>query len=287
MRKGREQYSWRSESAADDVALSGVNGCSREGCGRMKLVVWLWKVVSWFLPREKVPVPGNVLVLRELPEGDMLNGLVQAFQTVYSAPPWNEDWSPVRVGNKLRQELREGVLVLLLEGPCEVVGFAWGAVIPPVAIIPRIVASFPQETEEPSEGLKDLISRFREKLLYWDEIALLSKAQRGLEPLRWLTLPVLQFAQEQGVKSVLFRTTPGSKVVGLTRFLGFRRVFARKIGDLEEIYLYLEDLRPFLKITEFADSRKVAAVMKLLSQKRRFRAWPTSCVVSRVPLCPD
>ncbi len=207
-----------------------------------------------------------------MPQKELLEGLVRAFQVIYSMPPWNEDWLPRKVEDKLRQELQEGILVLLLKEPYEVVGFSWGAVISPTAIIPRIVASFPKDTKEPSEGLEYLISRLPKKFFYWDEIALLPKAQTGLKPLRWLTLSVLQFAREKGVKSVLFRTTSGSKVVRLARFMGFRKVFARRVGGVEEIYLYLEDLEPFLKIAEVADIRKVVMVMKLLARFLKTRS---------------
>lgn len=225
----------------------------------------MWEIVSWLLPRQKIGLPENVLVFHEIPPKKLLQELVRAFQKVYAASPWNENWPPEKVEKKLRQELPGGVLVLILRKG-KVVGLSWGAIVAPQEIPPRIEASFPGEVEETKKGLEKVLAFLPTRLFYWDEIALLPGARGGLEPIRQLILPVLEFSREKGVKSILFRTTPESSIVRLAYLMGFFPIFRRSVGGVEELYLYLSNLQPFLQVARRGNMRQVARIMKRFSR---------------------
>lgn len=240
----------------------------------MNVALNVWRVVSWFLPRREIALPRNILVFQKTPPEEYLRKLIKAFQEVYSAPPWDEDWSPKRVQEKLHQELLGGVLVLLMgKNQRRVTGFSWGAIISPEGVIPRVAASFPKQPKEATQGLKEkLIPLLPPHFFYWDEIALCPEARGGIEPIRRLTLPLLKFARDEGVKSVLFRTTPEAKIVSLTRLLGFQPIFRRKVKGLKEMYLYLSDLRPILRFAQHANAHQVGKIMRILSRTPRARS---------------
>jgi len=233
----------------------------------MNVSLFVWRVVSRLLPRSRIIPPENFKVFYEVPPEPFLSETVQAFRAVYALPPWNEEWASEAVETKLRREVSARGVIALLFQEGRVAGFSWGAVTDPEGIIPRVVASFPKQVEEASRGLTEgLLPLLPDRFFFWDEIALLPEARGGLEPIRWLTLPVLQFAWNQGVRGVLFRSTPEAKIVRLTRLLGFQVIWRREVRGLEEIYLFLSDLKPILTLAQRVDSRQVAKVMKLLSK---------------------
>jgi hypothetical protein len=229
------------------------------------LIRGLWQVIS-LLPggKRNVPPPGMVLVFNELPPEALLKKLIETYIEVYALPPWNEKWKPEKVKAKLQAEVSGGILVLLWKEGM-VAGFSWGAIITPQEVIPRVVASFPELNEEEAKrGLERLLPLLPPRIFYWDEIALLPPFRKGLEPLRLLILPPLQFAWKNRIRVVLFRTTPAAKIVPLARFMGFEKIFEREVSGMIEIYLYLPDILPLLRIAQAADAHLVSWVMSVL-----------------------
>ena len=232
------------------------------------MLVLIWRIASWFfLIWKKIVIPQNTLVFDKMPPKESLERLIKSFQKVYYEFPWNENWPAEKVKKKLKEELKDGELVILEQSE-EVKGFAWGAIVNPSMVIDRVIASFPGDInkEETQKQMDLLMGRLPQKFFYWDEIGLLSNARGGLESIRRLILPLLQFANRKRAKSILFRTTSGSKIIRLAQLMGFKIVFRRQLGGrIKEIYLFLSDLQPLLTLAERADSHLVAKLMILLS----------------------
>lgn len=234
----------------------------------MNLTILVWRVVSLFLPDREIKLPPNAMVFKELPQEALLKKLVRAYQRVYREDSsWAEEWPAEEIETKLRGELPGGVLVLLLDKSQEVVGFSWGAIVEVEGVIPRIVASFPGRPDEAAQGLEEkLLPLLPKRFFYWDEIGLVPEVRGGLESIRSLTRPLLKFAQEQGVRSVLFRTNPEAKIVSFTRLMGFCPIFRRSVEEKEELYLFLSNLHPILKIAQSLNGRKAKRIMRILSR---------------------
>lgn len=237
------------------------------------VVRWMLRIFTFFLPY--IPgkgslafgIDGGFLVFSRLPEDLALrSGLIKAYQKVFGEYPWEEKWSEEEILDKLLRELTGNSFLVILQGNEEfpVGGFAWG----------RILAI--RELEDhigPALGVKPLglekclakKSKGDERILYFHEFAILRQFRKGLSSVMLLIRPGFEFGWVQGVRQTLFWSTPNSKIVPLSLYMGYEPIYKTEAGGKEIIFLLNPDFLPLLKIIQRAGERAVARWMRLIS----------------------
>src|SRR5689334_14676388 len=73
----------------------------------------------------------------------LMGGLVEAYIEVFREPPWEEQWTPLKVWEKLRAEVcgpHSHLTILHTENDATVAGFSWGTVVDRVDVAGRMQA---------------------------------------------------------------------------------------------------------------------------------------------------
>lgn len=257
---------------------------------KYKLINWLLRAATWRLPlyqpgRAPIRIPDRFKFSHEPPSGPALDSLVLAYQRVFrEASYWAEEWPYEKVVEKLRPEVGRpsSFLVTMEKSGGSVVGFAWGEEIRAADLPNRISQALGKSADE----LRDLTAALAKKgithVLYADEFGILNEARSGIEPVRGLLQPWLEWGWFNfGVTSALFWTTPASPINRLALYMGFEPVFWTQIEDGKEIvFLLNRDFKPLLKICQNISERQVARLMKIgdriLGSKRRRRRRKTT-----------
>lgn len=199
----------------------------------------------------------------------ILSGLIRAYKKVFSENPWYENWQEDEIFLKIKEELKgEKSFLVIIRGNEEwpVAGFAWGAIISLNEVEIRAEKALGQL---PS-GLLEIIKKEKkgDKILYFDEFAIISSFRKGLEPIRFLLKPALEFGVKEKVFQTIFWSTPESKVVPLARFMGYKTIFEclpeKKKNKI--IFLYNPNFQPLLKIAQKINSKDVARFMRIASK---------------------
>ena len=240
------------------------------------LKILTWRLKIW--PPDQAPVkllPGKFTLSHEVPL--VPKSLVVAYQRVFKeATYWAENWSEEDVLTKLQREVfSPDSFLVTMEGDLEtpIAGFAWGEILAPTNLGERIAKALQKKPAE-FDGLIDMLLRFRiTKLVYADEFAIVARFRNGIQPVRGLLQPWLEWAWlENQVFSCLFWTTPASPIYKLGVYMGFEPIFWIKDGNKDLVFIFNPDFRPLLKICQNLDTRKIARLMtmteKVLSHKK-------------------
>ncbi len=136
----------------------------------------------------------------------------------------------------------------------------------------RIAAALGKTAGELKEIVAVLAQRHIFELLYADEFGVLKKFQNGVEPLRGLLRPWLEWGwHAYRIRACLFWTTPASPIYKLALYMGFEPVFRTQMedGGKEIVFLLNRDFRPLLKVAQNMNGRQIARIMMAVSRKRR------------------
>jgi len=213
------------------------------------------------------PAPKKFPFFSRFPKDPIVqDGLARAYQRVFSEPPWNEQWPRDMVVTKLNRELKDGKPFLVTMQGNErwpIGGFAWGALLPVNALELRIGEALGTRPI----GLEGILrARGVDRVVYFDEFAILRQFRRGLNPIRFLLQPGLELGYQHGVHRTLFWSTPTSRVVPLSLYMGYQPVFSTEAEGKEIVFLYNENFLPLLKMAQNFDWRRAAKIMRVTSR---------------------
>ncbi len=244
---------------------------------RYLLPVLTWRLKIW--PPGQAPMkllPGKFTLSHEVPLAP--KPLVAAYQQVFKeAAYWAEKWPAKTVLAKLRSEVvpPDSFLVTMAgddENP--VAGFAWGTKIGADELVTRIAKALGKTAGELKDIVALLARRHISELLYADEFGVLKKFQNGIEPVRGLLRPWLEWGwHAYHIHTCLFWTTPASPIYKLALYMGFEPMFRTQMedGGKEIVFLLNRDFRPLLKICQNLNSHQIARIIMVVSGKRRKR----------------
>ncbi|MBU4350970.1 hypothetical protein L6250_01910 [Candidatus Parcubacteria bacterium] len=246
---------------------------------KYRVVRWLFEIATKkmriFKPEmAPIKVPNRFELTHQPSVGLALESLIRAYQTVFKeASYWAEIWSREAIQEKLEREVdRQSSFLVTMLGDKEmpIAGFAWGEILAPTNLGPRIAKALQKKPAE-LDGLIDKLLRFRiTKLVYADEFAIVARFRSGIEPVRGLLQPWLEWAWlENQVFSCLFWTTPASPIYKLGLYMGFEPVFWTKVEEKDIVFILNRDFRPLLKICQNMNSRQIARILMAVSRRRR------------------
>ncbi|XOB40862.1 MAG: hypothetical protein ACKKMW_02230 [Candidatus Nealsonbacteria bacterium] len=202
---------------------------------------------------------------------NMLKSLIRAYQSVFSEPPWEETWEEILVKEKIENEITGKPVLTIMGGNFEnpVTGFSWGSLIDTDSVAERIKSGLLTKAESVDEqkvqSIENFLKKRSDKILFYDEFAILSQFRGGVDQIRFLFRPGLEMAFEHGVKQTIFWSTPESKIVPLAIFMGFRPISTIMISGKKVIFLYNSDFRSVLKIAQSMPAKKIKKIMSLFS----------------------
>jgi len=233
---------------------------------KYNLVRFFLKAITFFFPLRPLDLNTDKFIIQPRLEGFLKEKVAEAFIKVFSERPWNENWLKEEVLAKMDRELTENSFIVVLRGNenFPVAGFCWG----------RILKVDELETHiEPALGVKPIglensirkLAGKDERILYFHEFAILRQFRRGIEPLRFLLLPSLQFGWLQGVNKTLFWTSPESKIFPLSLYMGYRPILETKAKEKKIYFMYNPDFRSLLNIAQRIKERRVAKIMRFTS----------------------
>ncbi len=229
-----------------------------------RLLLYLF-TINMRIESDKVPTPkdfhiyygGNYPTAVEKP-------LIACYQKIFSEPPWNEDWSDSDVRNKLKADLDDPKSFLVIYGDhLQVKGFAWGSIVHREEITDRAARAMCL----PPQQIKLNLPK-EESVLYCDEYAILKEARGGIEPLRHITKLFLIHGYNNSIRSTVFWSTPGSKIVPFTLTLGYEICGHTNTGNKKIIFLLNRNFISLLKAAKNMN-QDLAAMMMSLQKKRR------------------
>jgi hypothetical protein len=252
---------------------------------KYKFIRWISRIVTWKLPlyqpgRAPIRVPDRFKFSHEPPSGPALNSLVSAYQRVFrEAAYWSEKWSADDVIEKLRREVGRpsSFLVTMEKSGGSIVGFAWGEKIRAADLPDRIGQTLGKSADELRNLTAALAQKRITRVLYADEFGILNEARSGIDSVRGLLQPWLEWGWfDLGVTSALFWTTPDSPINRLALYMGFEPVLETEIGNGKKIVFLLNaDFEPLLRICQNVDERQVVRLMRIshliLKSRRRRR----------------
>jgi len=206
-------------------------------------------------------------------EGPLQEEVVKAFQTVFSEPPWYENWAKDDVLGKMNRELTGNSFIVVLRGNADspVAGFCWGGILNVGELEEHITPALGARPV----GLQNALMRVAgdDRILYFHEFAILRAFRGGVEPLRLLLLPSLQFGWTQGVKRTLFWTTPASRIFPLSLYMGYEPIWKTESKGKDIFFMYHPNFAVFLRIIQRINGPSVAKIVRLNSRlfSRRMR----------------
>ena len=243
---------------------------------KYQLVRYLLSVLTWRLkiwPPGEAPIRFVRFSLTHEPPCQA-EALVTAYQQVFKeAAYWAEEWPAEEVLGKLRREVipPDSFLVTMMgDEKTPVAGFAWGTKISADALATRIAGALGKTADELKEIVAILARRHISELIYADEFGILKRFQNGIEPIRGLLRPWLEWGWHiYHLRTCLFWTKPTSPIYKLASYMGFEPVFWAKDGGKEIVFLLNRDFRPLLKIAQNMSSHQIVRIMMAVSEKRR------------------
>ena len=227
--------------------------------------------------RESVRLPINFCTLHGPldPKNVYLSGLVAAYQTVFGEPPWKETWPEDQVREKVLKDVSTPTSFLTLMFPPEevgvrpVVGFAWGDVVQVSSLGQRAGSALGIRPATLTGLQHELRCKGVERLLYFDEFAILASWRGGIEAIRGLLRPGLELGHGRDVRAMLFWSTPTSAIVPLAEVVGFEpilRITPGESGEKEVVFLFTTDFWPVLKLAQSVSSHWVRRLFSLTSR---------------------
>lgn len=236
---------------------------------KYRLIRMILRLITFpvFVPNKSpILVPKEFSVFYQLPEDTTLKALIKGYQQVFGESPWEEKWKEEVVLTKLKRELSRNSFLVIMDGNKEwpVGGFSWGAIIPIEDLENRVRKALGSAPK----GLIEVIKHREkgEKILYFDEFSILRPFRRGVEPIRFLLRPGLEMGAKQGVFQTLFWSTPESRIVPLSIYMGYEPIilgFQPEEKKKRIIFMYNPNFTSLLKITQKV--RGVVRIMKIIS----------------------
>lgn len=238
---------------------------------KYKIVRIFLKLMTFWFPVKFGEIENNhdkILIIPRLPEdGYLKTGLVKAYQQIFSEPPWQEKWSEEKILEKIERELTGNSFLVMLKGNQDfpVAGFCWGRIMR----ISELEKHIKSALGESPVGLEEnLLKKTRkdERILYFHEFAVLRRFRKGLEQIRYLLRPSLEYGWLQGVHKTLFWSTPESKIVPLSLYMGYEPIYKTNILKKQIIFLFNPAFSPLLKINQRIKGRTVAKAMGFIAR---------------------
>jgi hypothetical protein len=253
---------------------------------KYKFVRWILKLATRKMNIYKpdmapIKVPEQFVLTHRPPIGTTLEALIKSYQTVFrEASYWAEIWSRETIQEKLDREVSRQISFLVtMEGnqKMPIAGFAWGEILHPTQIGYRIAKALQKSPADFDQLVNEFLRRGVSRLVYADEFAIVARFRNGIDPVRGLLQPWLEWAWlENQVISCLFWTTPASPIYKLGLYMGFEPIFWTQVGDKDIVFIFNKDFRPLLKICQNLETRKIARLMvmaeKILGHRKRRKA---------------
>lgn len=207
--------------------------------------------------------------VHEVPVGVMRDTAL-AYARVFSEPPWNEDWEPEEVMEKMRRELEPPSCLTIMRGDEEqaVGGFAWGAVMPVDEAAARTLEAHGFQTPGVRELLDGAMRRHIKgpRVFFLDEVAILREFRGGMAPIQFLVRPALEMAVSSDAVEGVGWTSWSSKIAPLSLYLGFSELIAEVEGIA---FLYNPDIRPLLRIAQNVNGQALERLVRSASRLMR------------------
>lgn len=201
---------------------------------------------------------------------NLLQSLINCYQAIFSAPPWNEFWTEEEILSKINKELTDKSFLVILKGDKNfpVGGFCWGKILPINELENHIKIAL---KEKPSGIEKILSEKCKEdKILYFHEFAIHPKFRAGLKPVISLLYYGLKFGSSHEVYQTLFWTSPKSHIFRLAIGVGYEPIFTLKLhlkGNTEDIvFLFHPDFSILLEATKLSE-KEIAKLMRVILEK--------------------
>lgn len=215
-------------------------------------------------------IPKNIRIFNGFSSIDNLQELVKAYITVYSEPPWNEQWQEADVIAKLKKDTDSdtSIIVLMEADDRSVLGFIWAKVINTDELENEAASSLGIAPT----GLNDVIKAQNcNTLIFFHEFAVLSYARKGLDRLRFMEYPCFKLAEREKTCQSIFWSTPESKIVNLGIYFGWEDIYRCRDKFGHEIIFYFNpDHRGFLKSLEVLPAEGLALwTLKFFSRIQR------------------
>jgi len=243
----------------------------------MATIKFLYKILTWPIwPPGQAPVKlrGEFVLSHEPPTDTLLNGLVAAYKQVFKETEyWAEDWPTEVILAKLQREVvppRSFLTLMAGNNEWPVAGFAWGAKVGRKDLPNRIAPTLGKTEEELDDLVTVLARRGVKNLIYADEFGVMRKFQGGLEPVRGLLRPWLEWAwHAYRVHACMFWTTPSSPIYSLACKMGFRSVYSTEVERKEIVFLLNPDFRFLLKVVQNMGDREIARFLMAAERRKK------------------
>ena len=226
-----------------------------------------------------IRVPRFVLT-HQSPQGSTLEALIKAYQKVFQeASYWAETWSREAVQEKLEREVgRKTSFLVTMEGNLEmpIAGFAWGEILHPNQLGYRIGKALQKTPADFDHLANKLIRRGVNRFVYADEFGIVARFRNGIDPVRGLLQPWLEWAWlERQVFACLFWTTQSSPIYKLGLYMGFEPIFRTQVEGKDIVFIFNKDFRPLLKVCQNLKTRQIVKLLtaaeKILGHRKKRR----------------
>ncbi len=227
---------------------------------------FLLRVLTSFFPLSKKPAPPEFQVFLggKIP-ADIKESLIDAYQLIFSEEPWNEEWKRKEVAEKIKNDLEKSqtsfLSTLIVDN--KVKGFIWGDLINPEMIKGRAARALGVDSSEINTFIP------KEKVLYFDEFALLKEVRKGPDPSRIMLRRSLEYAYNERVYSAFCWSTPESKIVPLALIMGYEICGETHIKGKKINFFYYPGFKPMLKMTMLADGKNTHKLMKIVAKNKK------------------
>ncbi len=210
------------------------------------------------------------IFVNEVPGRHILEDLGRTYAQIFTDPMWGEAWEPEEAIEKIQKEIvpqRPSVLSYMIgDAQDPIAGFCWGAVITAGQIEEEATSALGVKPEGLEEALR---KKGAFQVFYYHEVALLKHFRGGFEPLKYLLRPGLELACEENVKGSMFWSSPKSKIVPLTRMLGYGEIFrTQNQHGVDIVFLYHPNHRSILKVAQNVSGKFFSRVFAKISGKK-------------------
>jgi hypothetical protein len=218
---------------------------------------------SFFSKSNDIPKEYQLFSGKNIP-ANVKKSIVSAYIKIFSEEPWYESWKSEDVLEKIENDLEDSYdsfLSVCINEEGEVKGFIWGDLINPEEVAFRAAKAL----NICKEDIK--IKTPKEKVLYFDEFAILKGFRGGPDLPRFMLRNSLEHAYKKGVSSAFCWSTPDSKIVKLALIMGYERAGNIKAGDKEIEFFYYPGFEPMMKMTQLSKGKNTEKIMKFFSKR--------------------
>lgn len=241
---------------------------------KKSFIRFVWKIVTFFY-RVKPPGKGRVsypswvkVFINEAPPRQVVEDMADTYTEIFTDPMWGETWTKEEAIAKFVKEVNPSrpSFLCVVEGDEKnpVGGLCWGALIPVEKVEKEAFSALGVKPEGLEETLR---KRGIKHLLYFHEVALLPRFRKGPEPVKFLVRPGLELAFDHGVKANMFWSSPESKIVPLTKLLGYETIFrTQNEHGAEIVFLFNPNGAANLKSAQNFTGKYFSVIFKFFSR---------------------